>query len=183
MQILNLNTKTIENKHLIHYLYYLKRFPQTSSACFVMLTSKRNYIISAFYCCPNSQCSYIFKNRWLFPLQTFISLIIRFLFKCPRQEAKTKQQQNKTDCKVLMSQMSQWVMSQWVNESMCKIWKNKSFSRNNKIKYYFYLFCLLPSLLPAQGLSLTWNLDLDLGCLLAVPRPSCRIAEAKNKPA
>ena len=106
-----------------------------------------------------------------------------FLFKCPRQEAKTKQQQNKTDCKVLMSQMSQWVMSQWVNESMCKIWKNKSFSRNNKIKYYFYLFCLLPSLLPAQGLSLTWNLDLDLGCLLAVPRPSCRIAEAKNKPA
>ena len=104
MQILNLNTKTIENKHLIHYLYYLKRFPQTSSACFVMLTSKRNYIISAFYCCPNSQCSYIFKNRWLFPLQTFISLIIRFLFKCPRQEAKTKQQQNKTTSTATRSQ-------------------------------------------------------------------------------
>ena len=41
-------------------------------------------------------------------------------------------------------------------------------------------FCLLSSLLPAQGLFLTLNLALS--CLLAVPRP-CRIAEAKDKPA
>ena len=79
--------------------------------------------------------------------------------------------------------MSHESMSQWVNESM-RQWvrseKTKGFGRNNKIKHYFYLFCLLPSLLPAQGLFLTWNLA--LGCLLAVPRP-CRIAEAKNKPA
>ena len=34
-------------------------------------------------------------------------------------------------------------MSQWVNESMSQIWKNKSFGRNNKIKHYFYLKCLL----------------------------------------
>ena len=85
-----------------------------------------------------------------------------------------------SECKVLMSHMSQWVneswvMSQWVNESMSQ-WVNESdlkkikvFGRNNKIKHFFYLFCLLPSLLPAQGLFLTWNLD--LGCLLAVPRP------------
>ena len=67
------------------------------------------------------------------------------------------------ECKVLMSQMSQWFMS---HESMSQIWKNNSFGRNNKIKHYFYLICLLPSWLPAQGLFLTWNLDLDLGCLL-----------------
>ena len=41
-----------------------------------------------------------------------------------------------------------WVMSQWVNESELK---NKSFGRNNKIKHYFYLICLLPSLLPAHA--------------------------------
>ena len=85
--------------------------------------------------------------------------------------------------KVLMSQMSQWVMSHesWVNDR----WVNESdlkYGRNNKIKHYFYLFRLLPSLLPAQGLFLTWNLHFDLGCLLAVPRP-CHIAEAKIKPA
>ena len=34
--------------------------------------------------------------RWLFPIQTFISLVMHFPFKWPRQEAKTKQQQNKT---------------------------------------------------------------------------------------
>ena len=66
------------------------------------------------------------------------------------------------------------------HESMSQTWKNKSFGKNNKIKRYFYLFSLLPSLLPAQGLFLTWNLA--LGCLLAVPRPY-RIAEAKNKAA
>ena len=39
----------------------------------------------------------------------------------------------------------------WVNESMSQIWKNKSFGRNNKIKHYFYLICLLASLLPAHA--------------------------------
>ena len=44
-----------------------------------------------------------------------------------------------------------WV--KWVNESwvMSQIWKNKSFGRNNKIKHYFYLICLLASLLPAHA--------------------------------
>ena len=34
---------------------------------------------------------------------------------------------------------------------MSQIWKNKSFGRNNKIKHYFYLICLLASLLPAHA--------------------------------
>ena len=34
------------------------------------------------------------------------------------------------------------------HESMSQIWKNKSFGRNNKIKRYFYLICLLALLLP-----------------------------------
>ena len=50
-----------------------------------------------------------------------------------------------------MSQTSQWVMSQWVNESVSQIWKNRNFGRNNKIKHYFYLICLLASLLPAHA--------------------------------
>ena len=40
MQLLNLNTKTIENKHFIHHL---KRFSQTLSVCFKMSKSKHNY--------------------------------------------------------------------------------------------------------------------------------------------
>ena len=53
------------------------------------------------------------------------------------------------ECKVLMSQMSQWVMSHesWVKESGLK----KKLCRNNKIKRYIYLFCLVVLLLPAQG--------------------------------
>ena len=56
--------------------------------------------------------------------------------------------------------MSHESMSQWVRSE-----KNKSFGRNNEIKHYFTLFCLLPSLLPVQGLFLAWNLDLDLAGL------------------
>ena len=37
-------------------------------------------------------------------------------------------------------------MSEWVRSE-----KNKSFGRNNKIKHYFYLICLLASLLPAHA--------------------------------
>ena len=42
--------------------------------------------------------------RWLFSIQTFISLFIHFPFKWPRQEAKTKQQQNKTTFTATRSQ-------------------------------------------------------------------------------
>ena len=89
----NKNTKTIENKHFIHYL---KRFPQTLSACFVMLTSQRNYI-SVFYCCPKFQCFSTFSRIvecFHYKLSSVWSYI--FLFKWPRQEAKTKPHQNKT---------------------------------------------------------------------------------------
>ena len=37
------------------------------------------------------------------------------------------------------------------HESMSQIWKNKSFGKNNKIKRYFYVICLLASLLPAHA--------------------------------
>ena len=53
---------------------------------------------------------------------------------------------NENGC--FMTQMSH---ESWVNESMSQIWKNKSFGRNNKIKHYFYLICLLASLLPAHA--------------------------------
>ena len=56
-QILNLNTKTIENKNFIHYL---KRFPQTVSVCFVMPTSKHKYqcfliLVQSFSACTFSR--------------------------------------------------------------------------------------------------------------------------------
>ena len=56
------------------------------------------------------------------------------------------------ECKVLMSQMSQWVMSHesWVMSQGVRSEKKK-FCRNNKIKRYIYLFCLVVLLLPAQG--------------------------------
>ena len=93
-----LNTKTVKSKHFIHFL---KRFPQTLSVCFVMpstITSKHNYqcfLIPRPYSCPKFQSLYIFKNRWLFPIQTCISLVLYFPFIWTRQEGRTKQQQNK----------------------------------------------------------------------------------------
>ena len=65
MQILNLNTKTIENKHFIHYF---KRFPQTSSVCFVMPTSKHNYqcfliVVQSFSACTFSRIVDCFQNK------------------------------------------------------------------------------------------------------------------------
>ena len=102
--ILDLNSKCIESKHFIHYL---KRFPQTLSACFVMpSTSKHNYQTVFSYSCPKCQSLNIFKNHWLFPMQTFISLVLHFPFTCkwPRQEAKTKQQQNRTTLTTTRSQ-------------------------------------------------------------------------------
>ena len=63
-----------------------------------------------------------------------------------------------------MSQMSQWVISRWVNESGEK---NKSLVETIKLGITFiYFVYLLHCCLHMQGLFLTWNLN--LGCLLAV---------------
>ena len=56
-QILNLNTKTSENEHFIHYL---KRFPQTLSVCFWMPTSEHKYycflvLVQSFSACRFSR--------------------------------------------------------------------------------------------------------------------------------
>ena len=57
MQILHLNTKTIESKH---FNRILKRFLQTLSVCFVMPTSKRKYqcfliLVQSFSACTFSR--------------------------------------------------------------------------------------------------------------------------------
>ena len=103
-QILHLNTKTIENKHFIEIL---KRFLQTLSVCFVMPTSKRKYqcfLVFLFLSKVSVLVHFQESIRWLFLIQTFISLVIHFPFKWPRQEAKTKQQQNKTTFTATRSQ-------------------------------------------------------------------------------
>ena len=93
-RILNFYTKTIENKH---FILYLKRFPQTLSVFFfIMPTSKDKYQCFLILVQSFSACTFQESIRWLFPIQTFISFVIHVLFKWPRQEAKTKQQQNKT---------------------------------------------------------------------------------------
>ena len=92
-RILNFYTKTIENKHFIHYL---KRFPQSLSVFFIMPTSKDKYQCFLILVQSFSACTFQESIRWLFPIQTFISFVIHVPFKWPRQEAKTKQQQNKT---------------------------------------------------------------------------------------
>ena len=66
-----------------------------------------------------------------------------------------------------MSQMSQWVMSQWVRSE-----KNKSFGRNNKIKHYFYLICLLASLLPVHARPIS-DMKSQLGLFVSsIPGPA-----------
>ena len=65
---------------------------------FVMPTSKHKYqcfliLVQSFSACTFSRVYALID--WLFPIQTFISWVIRFPFKWPRQEAKTKQQQLK----------------------------------------------------------------------------------------
>ena len=68
-----------------------------------------------------------------------------------------------------MSQVSQWVMS---HESMSQIWKKKSFGRNNKIKRYFYLICLLASLLPAHARPIS-DMKSQLGLFVSsIPGPA-----------
>ena len=86
------NTKTIDNKHFIHYR---KRFLQTLSVCFVMPTSKHNYqcfliLVQSFSASTFSRIVDCFQYK----LSSVWSYI--FLFKWPRQKAKTKQQQHKT---------------------------------------------------------------------------------------
>ena len=100
-RILVLNTKTIKNKHFIHYL---KRFPQTLSFFFVMPTSKHKYQCFLIRVQSFSACTFQESIRWLFPTQTFITFVIHIPFKWPRQEAKTKQQQNKTTFTATRSQ-------------------------------------------------------------------------------
>ena len=100
-RILNLYTKTNENKHFIHYL---KRFPQTLSVFFIMPTSKDKY--QCFLILVQSFSAFTFQESipWLFPIQTFISFVIHVPFKWPRQETKTKQQQNKKTFTAIRSQ-------------------------------------------------------------------------------
>ena len=58
------------------------------------------------------------------------------------------------------------------NESMSQIWKNKSFGRNNKIKHYFYLICLLASLLPAHARPIS-DMKSQLGLYVSsIPGPA-----------
>ena len=67
-----------------------------------------------------------------------------------------------------------WVNESWVmsHESMSQIWKNKSFGRNNKIKHYFYLICLLASLLPAHARPIS-DMKSQLGLFVSsIPGPA-----------
>ena len=71
---------------------------------FIIPTSKDKY--QCFLILVQSFSAYTFQEsiRWLFPIQTFISFVIHVPFKWPRQEAKTKQQQNKTTFTATRSQ-------------------------------------------------------------------------------
>ena len=95
-RILNFYTKTIENKHFIHYL---KRFPQTLSVFFIMPTSKDKYQCFLILVQSFSACTFQESIRWLFPIQTFISFVIHVPFKWPRQEAKTKRYSQQQEAK------------------------------------------------------------------------------------
>ena len=99
--ILNLNTKTLENKHFIHYL---KRFRRLWPFVSVMPISKQKVSVFLFLSKLSFLVHFQESMRWLFPIQTFISLVIHFPFKWPWQEAKIKQQQNKTTFTATRSQ-------------------------------------------------------------------------------
>ena len=95
-QILNFKYKTIENKNISFITS--NDFHSLCLFVFVMPTSKRGIIVFLFLSKISVLVHYFFKNLYalisLFRIQTFISLVIHFPFKWPRQEAKTKQQQN-----------------------------------------------------------------------------------------
>ena len=84
------------------------------------------------------------------------------------------------ECKVLMSQMSQWFMShesmsQWVRSEKITV-SVETIKLSITFTYFVYfLHCCLHK-------AYFWPEISTYGCLLAVPGP-CRIAEAKNKPA
>ena len=86
------------------------------------------------------------SNCFLFPLNNEVRVIRSQLYE--RWKFNNYRYPLKVRTDVLWVK---WVNESWVNESMSQIWKNKSFGRNNKIKHYFYLICLLASLLPAHA--------------------------------
>ena len=78
----------------------------------------------------------------------------------------------------VLSQMSQWVLS---HESISQIWKTKSFGRNNKIKHYFYLICLLASLLPAHARPIS-DMKSQLGLFVSsIPGPAATVTYMPRK--
>ena len=89
MQILNLNTKTIENKHFIHYL---KRFCPFG---FVMPTSKHKYqcfyiLVQSFRACTFSRIYELMVSN-----TNFHQFRHTFPFQMAQTRSKTAQLQNK----------------------------------------------------------------------------------------
>ena len=91
MQILNLNMKTIENKHFIHYL---KQFLETLSVCFVIMpTSKLNYQCFLILVQSFSACSFL---RIVDCLQYKLSSVWSYIFLLNGPDKKPKQNSSKT---------------------------------------------------------------------------------------
>ena len=92
MQILHLNTQTIEKKHFIHIL---KQFLQTLSVCFVMLTSKRKYqcfliLVQSFSACTFSRIYALIVS------DTELSSVWSYIFLLNGPDKKPKQNSSKT---------------------------------------------------------------------------------------
>ena len=93
-QILNLNTKTIENKHFIHYL---QRFPQTLYLCFCFCNANISMQVSVFsFSCPKFQCLYIFKNLRVDCFRCKLSSVWPHIFLLNGPDKKPKQNSRKT---------------------------------------------------------------------------------------
>ena len=91
MQILNLNVKTIENKHFIQHL---KQFLQTLFVCFVLMpTSKRNYQCFLILVQSFSACSF---SRIIDCLQYKLSSVWSYIFLLNGPDKKPKQNSSKT---------------------------------------------------------------------------------------
>ena len=91
-QILNLNTKTSENEHFIHYL---ERFPQTLSVCFWMPTSKHKYqcfliLVQSFSACTFSRIYALIVS------DTELSSVWSYIFLLNGPDKKPKQNSSKT---------------------------------------------------------------------------------------
>ena len=85
-KLLKINISFITSNH----------FSRLCPFVFVKPRSKHKYQCFPILVQSFSACTFQESMRWLFPIQTFISLVMHFPFKWPRQEAKTKQQQNNT---------------------------------------------------------------------------------------